>query len=150
MIEHEIICPFPPDATWEFLIKENHMSQWWGPHFTLEPRYRGRVFLPWVDSIGEKRVTTGVITAIDANRRLQMDFFSPEWPKKMRDEFLLTSTPDKNNTRVYLQHSGWEAITEEAERKKKFNTHAQLWAEALKRLEQYTQTLKENTSWPAP
>ncbi len=136
MIEMETHVPLSPEQVWIRLIQNDHARQWWDPQVMIEPHLHGRVFVPWTDETGEKRVTVAAITAFEEGRRLQMDLFSQELPKPMRVEFLV-SPEAGGRTKIYLQHSGWETISEEKERRRKYDIHAGLWEVIIDRLGKY-------------
>lgn len=141
MIELEVFVPLSPEHVWLRLIQNDHARQWWDPQVMIEPQAHGRVFVPWIDDTGEKRVTVAVITAIEEPRRLQMDLFSQELPQPMRVEFLI-SPHATGGSRIYLQHSGWEAIAEEFDRRRKYDIHADLWKDIINRFGRYCSGIK--------
>jgi len=129
MIEIETLVPLSLAETWERLTVDAHTDVWWAKGLLLEHAKGGRFAEPWKDSGGESRVISGTVTSFEPMRRLQFNYQRPNWKKPTRVEFLLS--PRDGGTRVYLQHSGWEMITDENERRTEVDAYTKIWTRRM-------------------
>lgn len=135
MIEYNFYIPLSPDLVWENLVQQEHVAEWWGGNVVLEPAKKGRFSEAWTDEAGTRRDASGMVTAFEPARRLQIDYRSHLWPRATRIEFLLS--PEDAGCRFYFQHSGWDALLEEAARKKEVDAYTRKWQELLKKFVAY-------------
>ncbi|MDD9901644.1 MAG: SRPBCC domain-containing protein [Alphaproteobacteria bacterium] len=131
MIELEQYISIPPADAWEYLTQPNHIEKWWDAHATLQPWKKGAFTCTWDDGTEAR----GFITAFDAGKRLQMDYKEPALQQETRVEFLFS--PEDAGTRLYFQHSGWNALTDEKLRNAVVDEKTKAWENVLKRFARY-------------
>jgi uncharacterized protein YndB with AHSA1/START domain len=134
MIELEFYIPLSPDLAWEKLVQPAHLHEWWGKNVMLETSQKGRFSESW-DHLGKAKHASGTVTAFEPSRRLQLDYSLHEWPRATRIEILLT--PEKQGTRLYIQHSGWDALPEEADRRKYVDEFRKIWQGRMESFAKY-------------
>lgn len=139
-IRIEVNLAVSQEKAWELLTESNHIANWWGNHVKLEARPGGAFFEKWFD--GEKQViTSGRITHFYPPSVLKVTWADDNWPGETN---VIFSLPEGDNeTRLILEHSGWEIHSEE-ERQALIDAHTDGWSHYLQKLTTYAEEIKNN------
>ena len=135
MIEVNTDIPLPPAKVWQYLTLTDHIEKWWGSEVMLERRKGGKFSEPWVDPEGKPRHTSGMVTALEDDTRLQLNWQDDGWQKPTRVEFLLTKAPN-GGTVLTVHHSGWDVL-DDGPRKKIFDQYLAGWRELMNKFRLY-------------
>lgn len=136
MIQVDVDIPLTPDQVWDRLTSRAHIQKWWGKDVQLDRHKGGKFSEAWTDDDGKARHTSGFITAVEDDTRLQLNWQDDGWAKPTRVEFILSALK-KGETRLCLQHSGWEIFTSEAERRKVVDDYNIGWRELMEKFRNY-------------
>lgn len=139
MIEVEVFVPVPCTVVWECLTENRHIKNWWGHGVALQTVKDAKFFESWVDSQGHHRRTRGTITAIEARKRLQLEWQDEGWPAATRVEFLLKGA--QGGTKIYIQHTGWEMF-DDHERRLQVDSHRIGWKNIMASFKNYCGTIQ--------
>jgi uncharacterized protein YndB with AHSA1/START domain len=135
MIELEFYIPLSTDHAWDRLVQTPHIRKWWSNDVTLDTSEGMRFSQTWVDKDNRRHFASGPVTSVEPGHRLQFDYRRDDWPRATRIEFMLS--PEKPGSRLYIQHSGWDALPDEKARVKEVDAYARIWKALMENFVKY-------------
>lgn len=99
----------PISQVWGALVSPDERAAWW-PYLTLDPSVGGRFEELWTDPSGDRKRTSGRVTAMEHPHHLALTWADDDWPAATRVEISLTATG--TGTEVTIRHTGWRALAD--------------------------------------
>ena len=121
----------PLQDVWRCLTAPDCFKVWWQEHLTFEPRLGGRFSAPFVDPSGKGRSVTAEVTAYHPPKGFVMVWADAAWD--FDTVVSVSLEPVGDETRVTVEHQGWEAAPE-ADRSVFLLDHRAAWEHDLDRL----------------
>ncbi|OJJ09159.1 hypothetical protein BKI51_22075 [Alphaproteobacteria bacterium AO1-B] len=137
VIQIERGFPVAPAVLWSLWTEARHLSAWFGPHISLEPRAGGAFREVWTNE-GHQTITSGTIVTFDPPKTLAWTWADEDWTGTTL--LTLSILAERNGVRLTLIHSGWHDLAENASGSLR-DAHAAGWTMHLTNLERYCLTL---------